>query len=293
MERQQLIELITQEVCKVLNEFQVSSTVNEQPESALSDCKDEDLMDIASSEYKETIVLDGCKDPHALKLLRKATSARIGIGKAGARINTKTYLALRADHAMAKDAVLRSVDESILKRMNLFQIKSMCNDIDQHLTRPDLGRRLDEETLTALKTKCVKSPQVQIYVSDGLSSVAIDENVSDILPVMTEGLKANGITIGTPFFMKYGRVAAMDAVSEAVDAEVTCVLLGERPGLATAKSMSAYIAYRATVGMPESRRTVISNIHTDGIQPIEAGAYAVDIIMKILKEKKSGVDLKL
>ncbi len=36
------------------------------------------------------------------------------------------------------------------------------------------------------------------------------------------------------------------------------VCLGERPGLVTAESMSAYMAYKPTAGMPESRRTVVS-----------------------------------
>lgn len=276
MERQQLIDLITREVCRALTEL-----------------SEEKLTDIASPEYKSTIIFKNCENLQALRQMRKSTPARIGVGKAGARLNTKTYLTLRADHAMAKDAVMRSVDDEVLDKLGLFRIKTKCRDTDQHLTRPDLGRQLDEAAINELNTKCVRSPQVQIYVADGLSSTAVDENAADILPVMIEGLKANGIKVGTPFFMRFGRVPAMDVVSEILDAEVTCVLLGERPGLATAKSMSAYIAYRAKVGMPESRRTVISNIHAGGIQPVEAGAYAVEVIMKMLKEKQSGVDLKL
>jgi ethanolamine ammonia-lyase small subunit len=85
----------------------------------------------------------------------------------------------------------------------------------------------------------------------------------------------------------------MEIVSETLGSEVTCILIGERPGLATAGSMSAYIAYRATVGMPEARRTVVSNIHKDGISAVEAGAYIVDIIKKMLDLKMSGVDLRL
>ena len=108
-----------------------------------------------------------------------------------------------------------------------------------------------------------------------------------------DGLKEQGVKTGTPFFVKYGRVPTMDAVSEAVGAEVTCVLIGERPGLAAADSMSAYITYGAHTGIPESSRTVVSNIHKNGIQPVEAGAYLVDLLLRILSEKKSGVDLKL
>lgn len=85
----------------------------------------------------------------------------------------------------------------------------------------------------------------------------------------------------------------MDVVSETLDAEVTCVLIGERPGLVTANSMSAYIAYRAKVGMPEARRTVVSNIHSGGIPAVEAGAHIAQLIKTILERKASGVDLQL
>lgn len=70
------------------------------------------------------------------------------------------------------------------------------------------------------------------------------------------------------------------------------MLVGERPGLVTAESMSAYIAYRPTVGMPEARRTVISNIHKGGTPAVEAGAYIAELIHKMLQKKKSGIDLK-
>ena len=88
-----------------------------------------------------------------------------------------------------------------------------------------------------------------------------------------------------------GRVAAEDQVAEIVGAKVVCVLIGERPGLATSESMSAYIVYNAHVGIPESKRTVVSNIHKDGLSAVEAGAYIVEVIEKILAAKASGVDL--
>ena len=84
----------------------------------------------------------------------------------------------------------------------------------------------------------------------------------------------------------------MDVISELLESTVTCVLLGERPGLATAESMSAYIAYNAKVGMPEAGRTVVSNIHRTGISAVEAGAYICDVIEAILKARASGVALK-
>lgn len=97
---------------------------------------------------------------------------------------------------------------------------------------------------------------------------------------------------GTPFFVRYGRVAVEDEIAELVGAKVVCIFVGERPGLGTAESMSAYLAYNAKIGMPEARRTVVSNIHKDGITAVEAGAYLTDLIQKILDKKASGVELQ-
>jgi ethanolamine ammonia-lyase small subunit len=231
------------------------------------------------------------ENPAALEQMKRRTPARIGVGRAGPRLRTETLLKLRADHAQARDSVFRDVNEDLIKGLGLFTVKTLCQDRNEHLTRPDLGRRFSEETAREIKAKCTLNPQVQIYLSDGLSSQAIDANAADILPALTDGLQDLGIGVGTPFFVQYGRVGAMDAISELLNAEVTCVLIGERPGLATANSMSAYIAYRAKVGMPESNRTVVSNIHSGGIPAAEAGAHIAGLIKTILERKVSGVDL--
>ena len=228
-----------------------------------------------------------------MDMLKKSTTARIGVGKSGARLKTDTFLSLRADHAKAKDSVMKDVSPQLIDRMGLFTVQTECSDRNEHLTRPDLGRSISRENREKIILNCKKSPQVQIYLSDGLSSQAVESNGEDILPVLMESLNDYGIDTGTPFFMKFGRVPAMDVVSEILDAEVTCVLIGERPGLATADSMSAYIAYRAYVGMAEAKRTVVSNIYSEGIPAVEAGAYLADVIKRMLEEKSSGVDLKL
>lgn len=232
-------------------------------------------------------------DAKMLTQLSRTTPARIGIWRAGPRLRTETMLRLRADHAKARDAVMTDVSAELLEKMGLFSVDSMCQDRNQHLTRPDLGRKLSEEALQTIKSRCMRSPTVQVYVSDGLSSTAVEAEIPDFLPALTFGLERHKIKMGTPFFLRLGRVPAMDAISEALDAEITCVLIGERPGLVTADSMSAYIVYRATVGMPESRRTVVSNIHSGGLAPVEAGAYVADVIHTMLERKASGVDLKL
>ncbi|MEA5050062.1 MAG: ethanolamine ammonia-lyase subunit EutC [Oscillospiraceae bacterium] len=232
------------------------------------------------------------RDPDELARMKAKTNARIGVGKAGPRLRTSTLLRLRADHASARDAVRTDVDQSVLDALGLPTVQTLCRDKNEFLTRPDLGRQFSPQAVEAIRAATDAAPDVLIYASDGLSSTAVAANLPDILPVLTDSLRAKGIRVGRPFFVKYGRVGAMDPISEATGAQVTCVLIGERPGLATAKSMSAYIAYRATVGMPEARRTVVSNIHDAGTAAVEAGAYIADVIESMLREKKSGTELR-
>ena len=189
--------------------------------------------------------------------------------------------------------MFNDVDEEFVEKMGLWSVQTQCESKDVYLTRPDLGRKLSPEAVETIKAKAKKNPTVQIYVSDGLSSASVAANIADLLPAIIQGLESYKIDVGTPFFVKYGRVGVMDEISELLGADVTCTLIGERPGLITAESMSAYIAYKATVGMPEARRTVVSNIHRAGTIPAEAGAHIAEIIKIMLEKKASGTDLKL
>lgn len=251
------------------------------------------IEDITEVDIKRQLLVPEPENKEGYLKMKEFTPARIGIWRAGPRYKTETSLRFRADHAAAQDSVYSDVSEEFLKQLNLFSVKTLCKDKDEYITRPDLGRRFSEETLSLIKSKCVMRPQVQIYVSDGLSSAAIEANARDILPAILQGLQGYGIKVGTPFFVKYGRVAAMDEISEALGAEVTCVLIGERPGLVTSESMSAYIAYKATINMPEARRNVVSNIHRGGTTAVEAGAHIAELIKRMIDKKASGLDLKL
>lgn len=251
-----------------------------------------EMEDITSEAQKAVPTLQNPADYDALLRMKGRTTARIGVGRAGPRLLTKTLLTLRADHALARDAVFTDVDPEFLAKCGLFSVQSRCPDKNIHITRPDLGRQLSEDAVKTIQEKCRKNPDVQIIVSDGLSSKAIEANAANALPAIIEGLQSRGITVGTPFFLRFGRVTAEDAVSELLGAKVVCILIGERPGLGTAESMSAYICYAAKVGQPEARRTVVSNIHKGGITSVEAGAYIAELIQKILAAKASGVELK-
>lgn len=270
----------------------VIKEMNSESEGSMGE-NDIEVADLSAIDLKKHVLVPEPHNRQGLLDIMSITPARIGVWRAGPRPLTETSLRFRTDHAIAMDAVFTYVSDEFLEEANLFSVSTMCADKDEFLTRPDLGRKFSPETIAMIKEKCVAKPQVQIYVSDGLSSIAVETNANETLSAMLQGLKLYGIKTGTPFFVKHGRVPAMDVISETLDAEMTVVLIGERPGLATGESMSCYMAYRATVDMPESKRTVISNIHKQGISAVEAGAQIADMIKKILEQKVSGLGLDL
>lgn len=224
--------------------------------------------------------------------LKNATPSRLGIGHTGARYKTEAMLSFLADQAAASDAVFSEVSDEVIEKLGVFQIKTKCKDKNDMITRPDWGRIIEEDQQKLLLESCVRNPQVQIYFGDGLCSPSIEANVPDLFPVIKKELEYQKITVGTPFFVRYCRVNTARVVGPLLGAEVVCVLIGERPGLLTAQSMSAYIAYRPHPDMQESEYTVVSNISRHGTPPVEAAAHIADIIVEILDKKKSGVSLE-
>jgi ethanolamine ammonia-lyase small subunit len=249
--------------------------------------------DITATTTKEQFFVPNPADRDGYLHIKEFTPARIGVWRAGPRYNTFSMLRFRADHATAQDAVFTDVPEDILKANNLLCGQSKCVTRDEFVTRPDLGRKLDDETRALFKKELPQNAKVLLMTGDGLSSAAIGANAADIIPAIKQGLKQQGIEIGVIPFVKYCRVGAMDDVGQLTGAEVVCLLIGERPGLVTAESMSAYMAYKPSPEKPESWRTVVSNIHRGGTPSVEAGAHIAGIIKKILDAKLSGVDLKL
>ena len=250
------------------------------------------LDDITQIDLRKQLLVRDPKDREGYLKMKEKTPARLGIGRAGTRYRTITALRMRADHAAAQDSVFSYVSEDFIKANNLIAVETKCKDKDQYITRPDLGRTFDEKTREFIKEKFSRSPKALLMVGDGLSSAAIEANVTDIIPAIKQGLKMYGIEIGDILFVKHCRVGAMDAVGDATGAEVVCLLVGERPGLVTAESMSAYIAYRPTANMPEANRTVISNIHKGGTPAVEAGAHIAELIKTMIDKKASGINLK-
>ncbi len=251
------------------------------------------VPDVTALDLRKLYLVGNPAHGDAFRRMKEKTPARLGMGKAGARYKTLTMLRFRADHAAAQDTVFAELGDEFAREHDLLPTRTRCENKDMYLTRPDLGRCFDEHNAKAIKGVVDHPPKVQIVVGDGLSAQAIKANAMDCLAAIKDGLKARGIPTGKDIFVKYCRVGAGDAIGDLTGCELVCVLVGERPGLVTDKSMSAYITYKPHTGVLESARTVVSNIHAQGTPAVEAGAYIAELIEKILRKKVSGVALHL
>ena len=211
-----LIERIIREVVSqvVAGGGQTSDAGGYHPDEPVHDVDIRE--DITSRDVKKRPLIEHPQDPEALERMMRLTTARIGVGCAGPRLKTQTLLTLRADHARARDAVMLDVHQDVIDNLKLFSVQTRCQDKNEFLTRPDLGRRLSEDGVQKVKEQCAEGPDVQLIVADGLSSTAINANIENVLPVLMDGLSAAGLRVGIPFFVRYGRVAVEDEIAELV-----------------------------------------------------------------------------
>ena len=296
MNKEELTALVAEILGQMAPQVKASEYHPTQPEPQKqpSDCRDEDCVsDITQIDLRTLYLTEHPADPERFAKMKQRTPARLGMGKAGPRYKTLTMLRFRADHAAAQDAVFSEVDEHFAKQHDLLPTKTRCDSKEEYLTRPDLGRCFDEHNAKTIKGVIQTPPKVQIVIGDGLSSAACQANAMDCFYALQDGLKTRNIPLSKPIFVKYCRVGAGDAIGDITGCELVAVLVGERPGLVTDKSMSIYITYKPHAGVLESSRTVISNIHDQGTPAVEAGAYAAELIEKILQKKVSGVGLHL
>ena len=235
------------------------------------------------------------KDADGLRALVDSTSARIGVGRAGPRYRTRSLLLFQGDHAVTQDALYRDVDQKLLNDFNLFTVQTkITGGKQEYLLRPDLGRLLNDDAKRIINEKCQKNVNIQLVVGDGLSAAAIEANLRQIFPVIKQGVQTAGLTFGMPFFIKYARVGVMNDIGELIKPDVVILLIGERPGLGRAESMSAYMGYKPKYGDTDADRDVVCNIFENGgTNPLEAGAFVVQIAQKMRKNQASGVKLKM
>ena len=294
MNKEELTALVTQLLSQMEPQVKGSDyrPTSPGPQPEQTHYHDGDFVpDVTKLDLRKLYLTENPANKDTFARMKAKTPARLGSGKAGPRYKTLTMLRFRADHAAAQDAVFSEVDTEFAKRHDLLPVKTRCESKDEYLTRPDLGRCFDEHNAKTVKGVIDTPPTVQIVIGDGLSSAAIEANAMDCMAALLDGLKLRNISCSKPIFVRFCRVGAGDAIGDLTGCQLVCMLVGERPGLVTDKSMSIYITYKPHTGVSESSRTVISNIHAQGTPAVEAGAYAAELIETILKRKVSGVGL--
>jgi ethanolamine ammonia-lyase small subunit len=233
-----------------------------------------------------------------LRKIRERTPARIFFGHAGAAYRTSTQMDLREAHAAARDAVRAELDlrfvfgVEFLERWKLFEVTTEAHSKQEYLLRPDLGRRLNEASRRELAERCSRSNDFQIAIGDGLSVTAVAAQVPPLLPLLDEGARSRGWTVGQPFAIRHCRVGILNEIGELLAPTVAVLLIGERPGLATAESLSAYMAYHPDKTHTDANRNLISNIHARGLTPHAAADRILNLAAQMIQLRISGFGIR-
>jgi ethanolamine ammonia-lyase small subunit len=229
--------------------------------------------------------------------IRARTPARILVNRSGAAYLTPTQLELRQAHAAARDAVrdelnlTRDLGEELVREWTLFEVSTLASSKDEYLLRPDLGRRFNDAARDALAL-CPLNTDLQIVIGDGLSVTAVSAHVPRLLPMIASGARRRGWKAGQPFVVRHCRVGVMNEIGKLLDPKVVVLLIGERPGLATAESLSAYMAYRPRSGHTDAQRNLISNIHSRGVSVEAAAERVINLAEQMMRVQGSGVQVK-
>lgn len=235
--------------------------------------------------------------PELIQRIRARTPARVLVGRAGAAYRTGTQLDLREAHAAARDAVRDELDLNaepgvdFVRRWDLHEFRTRARNKDEYLLRPDLGRRFDDESRQRLSKNGMSNCDIQIAIGDGLSVAAVAEQVPQLLPLLFDGVKARGWNAGHAFVIRHCRVGILNEIGELLKPQIAVLMIGERPGLATATSLSAYMAFRPTTGQTDADRNLISNIHARGVGVAEATERILEMAARMVKTGKSGCAL--
>jgi ethanolamine ammonia-lyase small subunit len=236
--------------------------------------------------------------PELMEGIRAHTPARVLAGRTGAAYRTGTQLELRHAHAAARDAVRRELDlekdlgAELVREWKLFAVSTAATSKEEYLQRPDLGRRLDDGARRELAARCSIGADLQIVIGDGLSVTAVSAQIPALLPRVAEMARSRGWKLGQLFAVRYCRVGIMNDIGELLGPKVVALLIGERPGLATAESLSAYMAYRPRAGQNDSNRNLISNIHERGVKVEDGAARIIGLAEQMMRRHTSGVELK-
>jgi len=229
--------------------------------------------------------------------LKKFTDARIALGRCGTSLPLKECLEFKLAHAKARDAVHQPVQmEMLAKELTtakypFVQLTSSVSDRAEYLTRPDKGRSLSnnsKDILTPLKSEY----DIAVIIADGLSAPAVHQSAVAVTCGLLGIIKTTNLTIAPVSLVKNGRVAIGDEIASLLNASISLVLIGERPGLSSPNSLGAYLTYSPVPGTTDEARNCISNIREGGLSITEAIRKISYLTEMALSKKVTGVELK-
>jgi ethanolamine ammonia-lyase small subunit len=235
--------------------------------------------------------------PEIVSKIRARTPARIFVDR-GPAYTTQMELELRGAHASAVDAVWTEFDlhrnfpPDFIAQWDLFQVSSQVESKSQFMLRPDLGRSLSDAAKSVIRQRCPRETDLQIVLGDGLSVAALSSQVPALFPLLQQQARARGWSIGQSFAVRYCRVGIMNDVGNLLSPKVLVLLIGERPGLATAESLSSYMAYSPRSGHTDADRNLISNIHARGVRIEDAADRISNLAARMIALKLSGTTVK-
>lgn len=228
--------------------------------------------------------------------LRSHTPARIALGRAGPALPTREVLAFGAAHARARDAVHLALDAEALETQLReagyapIRVHSAAPDRATYLARPDLGRRLDEESGRALAA-ANPPPEIVVAIEDGLSAVAVQKHAMPLLAAL-RSITPERWDRAPVVIALQGRVALGDAIGEKLGARLIVVMIGERPGLSSPDSLGLYVTHAPRVGRTDAERNCISNVRPEGLPYLAAAARLDWLAAQAIRRGLTGVALK-
>lgn len=233
--------------------------------------------------------------------LRRLTPARIALGRTGTSMPTSAQLDFQYAHAQARDAVHLPFDHPGLSsqlaergRESLL-LHSAATDRNSYLQRPDLGRKLSDESAQTLRDYAQAHPggvDLAVVVADGLSALAVHRHTLPFLARMEEQTAAEGWSLSPVILVEQGRVAVADEIGELLGAKMVVILIGERPGLSSPDSLGLYFTYNPKVGLTDAYRNCISNVRLEGLSYGMAAHRLLYLMREACRRQLSGVSLK-
>ncbi len=236
------------------------------------------------------------------RTLRAFTPARIGLGRSGVSLPTAAQLDFQLAHAQARDAVHRPLDTPALCGeveafgLTTLRLHSAATTRAVYLQRPDLGRRLGADSLTALERWRAEAPpgahfDVAFVLVDGLSSLALQRHAAPLLTAVLAGL-GNEWSVAPVAVVEQGRVAVGDGIGEQLGARLVVVMIGERPGLSSPDSLGLYLTWSPQVGRSDAQRNCISNVRPEGLAYGDAATRLLYLMTEARRRGLTGVALK-